>query len=59
MIWIFMEGEGHEINSKQASKRDRTLLLFYKKRLGNFWTKQLVHTYKLIIYDALYSKWLT
>ena len=22
MIWIFMEGEGDEINSKQASKRD-------------------------------------
>ena len=26
MIWIFMEGEGDEIKSKQASKRDRTLL---------------------------------
>ena len=25
MIWIFMEGEGDEIKSKQASKRDRTL----------------------------------
>ena len=25
MIWIFMEGEGEEIKSKQASKRDRTL----------------------------------
>ena len=25
MIWIFMEDEGDEINSKQASKRDRTL----------------------------------
>ena len=25
-IWIFMEGEGDEIKSKQASKRDRTLL---------------------------------
>ena len=26
MIWIFMVGEGDEIKSKQASKRDRTLL---------------------------------
>ena len=25
--WIFMEGEGDEIKSKQASKRDRTLPL--------------------------------
>ena len=25
MIWIFMEGEGDEIKSKQASKRDTTL----------------------------------
>ena len=25
IIWIFMEGEGDEIKSKQASKRDRTL----------------------------------
>ena len=25
MIWIFMGGEGNEIKSKQASKRDRTL----------------------------------
>ena len=24
-IWIFMEGEGDEIKSKQASKRDRTI----------------------------------
>ena len=32
MIWIFMEGEGDEIKSKQASKRDRTLpcLLLYQ-----------------------------
>ena len=28
MIWIFMESEGDEIKSKQASKRDSTLLLF-------------------------------
>ena len=28
MIWIFMEGEGDEIKSKQASKRDRTLLTY-------------------------------
>ena len=27
MIWIFMESEGDEIKSKQASKRDRTLPL--------------------------------
>ena len=26
MILIFMEGEGDEIKSKQASKRDRTLI---------------------------------
>ena len=26
MIWIFMENEGDEIKSKQASKRDRTLI---------------------------------
>ena len=25
MIWIFMESEGDEIKSKQASKKDRTL----------------------------------
>ena len=25
MIWIFMEGEGDKIKSKQASKKDRTL----------------------------------
>ena len=25
MIWIFMESEGGEIKSKQASKKDRTL----------------------------------
>ena len=25
MVWIFMEGEGDEIKSKQASKRGRTL----------------------------------
>ena len=31
MIWIFMEGEGVEIKSKQASKRDRTLLLSWWK----------------------------
>ena len=28
MIWIFMTGEGDEIKSKQASKRDRTLPKF-------------------------------
>ena len=28
MIWIFMKGEGDEIKSKQASKRDRTLPKF-------------------------------
>ena len=26
MIWIFMEGEGDEIKSTQASKRDGTLI---------------------------------
>ena len=29
MIWIFMEGEGDEIKSKQTSKRDRTLNSFW------------------------------
>ena len=28
VIWIFIEGEGNEIKSKQASKRNRTLHLF-------------------------------
>ena len=28
MIWIFMESEGDEIKSKQASKKDRTLLSY-------------------------------
>ena len=31
MLWIFMESGGDEIKSKQASKKDRTLL--YPKRL--------------------------
>ena len=33
MIWIFMEGEGDKIKSKQPSKRDRTL------RNVRFWLK--------------------
>jgi hypothetical protein len=29
MIWIFMEGKGDKIKSKQASTRDRTLLQYF------------------------------
>ena len=36
MIWIFMEGEGDEIKSKQASKRDRNNLVL---ALMIFWLK--------------------
>ena len=40
MIWIFMEGGGGEIKSKQASKRDMTLIAplfrFYGRNLSNF-----------------------
>ena len=32
MIWIFIEGEGDEIKSKQASKRDGTLKKFSRSR---------------------------
>ena len=31
MIWIFMESEKPEIKSKQASKRDRTLSMFFSQ----------------------------
>ena len=44
MIWIFMESEGDEIKSKQASKKDRTLgiiLLVHKVAAAIFvrWKK--------------------
>ena len=36
MIWIYMEGEGDKIKSKQASKRDRTFTLSDILPLLNF-----------------------
>ena len=48
MIWIFMEGAGDDIKSKQASKRDRTLInsLCVRKRVFmGVWKVFLVHKF--------------
>ena len=45
MIWIFMQGEGDEIKSKHASKRDRTLT----KKAKTYWAGVLR---KLVLIQA-------
>ena len=56
MIWIFIEGEGDEIKSKQASKRDGTLKKFSRSRSAkgqNFLMSQL--TINFVIKTKLFQ----
>ena len=52
MIWILMEGEGDKIKTKQASKRDRTLICLKYLKTNLFGIK----TFFTNKFDCTYSK---
>ena len=54
MIWIFMESEEPEIKSKQASKKDRTLIIL------SYWAHHIIWKCKWLVKTSIHylSLWL-
>ena len=60
MIWIFTEGEGDEIKSKQAAKRDTTLsVVLYSLEILSRFFKNSTFICKLIKENILKNKQIT